>query len=145
MSGRGLRAVLNLSEVALGDDLVLRYCGIRTLDLERSLKFYSELLGLKVKRQGKMNHGGRWVLLEDGRSHQRLELNWYPEDSPFATLPYQPGDGLDHIGFKVKDPPALFRKLVAKGATPALLPEDKNGVKGIYYLKDPDGNWIELF
>ena len=42
-------------------------------------------------------------------------------------------------------PASTFKKLVAKGATPALVPSNKNGVKGIYYLKDPDGNWIEFF
>jgi lactoylglutathione lyase len=125
-------------------NVVLRYFGIRVSDLERSLRFYTELLGLKQVRGGTMYHGGKWVLLEDPRSHQRLELNWYPRDSPFAT-PYDSGEGLDHIGFKVEDAKSTYKKLVAKGATPALAPSDKNGVRGIYYLKDPDGNWIEFF
>lgn len=124
--------------------MVLRYFGIRVTELERSIKFYTELLGLKKLREGKMHHGGKWTLLEDPRSHQRLELNWYPGDSPFAT-PYEPGEGLDHIGFKVKDPASTFRRLVAKGASPALAPNDTNGVNGVWYLKDPDGNWIEFF
>ena len=125
--------------------MVLRYFGIRVTDLGRSVNFYTELLGLRKLRQGKMYHGGKWVLLEDPRSHQRLELNWYPNDSPYATTPYEPRDALDHIGFKVQDPALSFKRLVAKGATPALAPDDKNGVKGIYYLKDPDGNWVEFF
>jgi len=124
--------------------MVLRYFGIRVSNLEKSLKFYTELLGLKKVRGGTMRHGGKWILLEDPRSHQRLELNWYPDDSPYAT-PYTPGDGLDHIGFKVHDPASIFKKLIGKGAVPALTPTDKNGVSGIYYLKDPDGNWIEFF
>jgi catechol 2,3-dioxygenase-like lactoylglutathione lyase family enzyme len=124
--------------------MVLRYFGIRVSDLENSVKFYTELLGLRKLRQGKMHHGGKWVLLEDSRSHQRLELNWYPDGSPFATA-YVPGEGLDHIGFKVQNPALAFKRLVAKGAVPALIPSDKEGVNGIYYLKDPDGNWIEFF
>jgi catechol 2,3-dioxygenase-like lactoylglutathione lyase family enzyme len=124
--------------------MVLRYFGIRVTELEKSTKFYTELLGLRKLREGKMHHGGKWILLEDPRSHQRLELNWYPEDSPFAT-PYEPGEGLDHIGFKVNDPVSTFRRLVAKGVAPALAPNDTNGVKGVYYLKDPDGNWVEFF
>ncbi|HXQ92072.1 MAG TPA: VOC family protein [Nitrososphaerales archaeon] len=124
--------------------MVLRYFGIRVTDLDRSVKFYTELLGLRKMRGGKMSHGGKWVLLEDPRSHQRLELNWYPNNSPFAT-PFETGEGLDHIGFKVQDPSSEFKRVRAKGAVPALVPKDKNGVKGIYYLKDPDGNWIEFF
>ena len=122
----------------------LRYFGIRVTDLERSLRFYVELLGLKEKRRGIMYHGGKWVLLEDTRTHQRLELNWYPANSPYATK-YVPGDGLDHIGFTVKDPSATYRKLLLAGAQSALSPDDKNGVRGVYYIKDPDGNWIEFF
>lgn len=124
--------------------MVLRYFGIRVTNLEQSLKFYVGLLGLKKLRQGKMSHGGEWVLLEDPRSHQRLELNWYPPDSAFATE-YVPGEGLDHIGFKVKNPALTVGNLIAKGAVSALAPTDKNGVKGNYYLKDPDGNWSEFF
>jgi len=124
--------------------MVLRYFGIRVSSLERSIVFYTELLGLKKRRGGTMRHGGKWVLLEDPRSHQRLELNWYPKDSPYST-PYEPGEGLDHIGFKVKDPASTFKQLVAKGAAKALAPDDNNGVKGIYYVKDPDGNWVEFF
>lgn len=123
---------------------MLRYFGIRVSNLEKSFKFYTELLGLKSLRRGTMRHGGKWVLLEDERSHQRLELNWYPNDSPYAT-PYVPGERLNHIGFKVQRPASIFKKLVAKGAVAALTPADRNGVSGIYYLKDPDGNWIEFF
>jgi catechol 2,3-dioxygenase-like lactoylglutathione lyase family enzyme len=124
--------------------MVLRYFGIRVVNLEESIKFYVELLGLRKKREGTMHHEGKWVLLEDPRSRQRLELNWYPKTSPYATK-YKPGEELDHIGFKVQDAASTYKKLVSKGATPALVPEDKNGVKGIYYLKDPNGIWIEFF
>lgn len=122
----------------------LRYFGIRVTQLDRSLKFYTKQLGLKEKRRGTMSHGGTWVLLEDPRTHQRLELNWYPPGSPFAT-PYEPGEGLDHICFTSTNPSAMVKKLIAGGTKPALMPEDKNGVNRIYYLKDPDGNWIEIF
>jgi len=112
--------------------------------MERSLKFYTALLGLKKVRRGTMRHGGKWILLQDPRSHQRLELNWYPDNSPYAA-PYVPGEGLDHLGFKVQNAGSTYKKLIAKGASPALAPADKDGVKGLYYLKDPDGNWIEFF
>lgn len=122
----------------------LRYFGIRVTDLEKSLKFYAGLLGLEEKRRGRMHHGGVWVLLRDRRTHQRLELNWYPPSSPYATR-YIPGEGLDHIGFTVRDPAATYRRLVSAGAEPALAPGDKDGVRGVYYVKDPDGNWVEFF
>jgi lactoylglutathione lyase len=122
----------------------LRYFGIRVTDLDRSLRFYTELLGLKRVGGGRMAHGGRYVVVQDPRSRQRLELNWYPPSHPFAT-PYRPGDGLDHIGFRVPDPAATYRKLRAKGVKSALAPTDRHGMRGVYYLLDPDGNWIEFF
>lgn len=124
--------------------MVLRYFGIRVKNLEVSIDFYTRLLGLKIIRRGRMYHGGKWVLLEDPRSHQRIELNWYQSDSPYATK-YKLGEELDHIGFKVQDAASTYKKLVAKGVKPALVPGKKNAVKGIYYLKDPNGIWIEFF
>ena len=124
--------------------MVLRYFGIRVTKLERSVEFYTSLLDLRVVRQGKMLQGGKWILMQDPRSHQRLELNWYPAKSSFAA-PYVPGEGLDHIGFKVKNPAAAFKRLIARGARSALVPTDRTGVRGIYYVKDPDGNWLEFF
>ena len=124
--------------------MVLRYFGIRVKNLENSIEFYTKLLGLKVLRKGRMYHGGKWVLLVDPRSHQRLELNWYPADSPYATK-YKLGEELDHIGFRVQDAASTYKKLIASGVKPALVPEQKNGVKGVYYLKDPNGIWIEFF
>ncbi len=122
----------------------LRYFGIRVTDLGRSVEFYTKGLGLKRAYGGTMRHGGKYVLLQDPRTRQRLELNWYPPGSPYAT-PYVPGDGLDHIGFHVSDPARAHRRLVEQGATSALVPRDRDGVKGIYYATDPDGNWIEFY
>jgi len=122
----------------------LRYAGIRVRDIDRSVAFYTRRLGLKEQGRGRATHGGVWVLLVVPRTRQRLELNWYPPTSPFATR-YVPGDGLDHLGFRVPDAAKVARRLARAGVRPALLPTDPNGMRGIYYFLDPDGNWIELF
>jgi lactoylglutathione lyase len=125
----------------------LRYFGIRVTDLNRSVKFYTDLLGLKETSRGSMSEygGGRgdWVLLKDETSGQRLELNAYPEGSRWHA-PYEPGEGLDHIGFVVDDVPAAYEKLVASGAGPTDIdPVSTEGHQA--FVIDPDGNWIELF
>jgi lactoylglutathione lyase len=123
----------------------LQYLGIRVTNLDRSLKFYTLLLGLKEKRRGDNteNGGGIWVLLEDPASNQKLELNWYPNESSFSTE-YSPGEGLDHIGFIVDDVEETFEQLVSKGATPTEINPSKT--KGwAAFVEDPDGNWIEIF
>jgi lactoylglutathione lyase len=125
--------------------LHLKYFGIRVTNLERSLNFYIDLLGLKEVKRGDCyeRKAGIWVLLRDEESHQELELNWYPEGSPYNTE-YSPGEGLDHIGFVVEDVEAKYNALVAMGAGPTQV--DPASTEGwAAYVKDPDGNWIELF
>ncbi len=123
----------------------LEYFGIRVRDLDRSLKFYSEALGLKEVKRGTQYEagGGIWVLLKDAESNQQLELNWYPANSPFAS-PYIAGEGLDHIGFIVENVRATYEELLAKGAEPTELNPSRTG-GWLAYVKDPDGNWVEIF
>ncbi len=123
--------------------MTLRYAGIRVTDLDRSIRFYTEGLGLAVVHRGTMSHGGVFVSLEDPASHEHLELNWYPPGSPYHTA-YAPGEGLDHLGFEVDDARARLRDLVALGATVAAEPWVEEGRYWIGFAKDPDGLWVEL-
>ena len=125
--------------------MYMSYSGIRVQNLERSLKFYTESFGLKeVARGDHRKYGaGLYVLLRDPRSGQKLELNWYPEGSAHAT-PYTPGEGLDHLAFVVDDVKTAYRELLAKGAEPTDLDPARSG-GWLAYLKDPDGNWIEIY
>jgi catechol 2,3-dioxygenase-like lactoylglutathione lyase family enzyme len=84
--------------------MILGYAGIRVQELDRSVAFYTKGAGLEELRRGAMAHGGVWVLLGDPSSAQRLELNWYPPGSEFAS-PYSPREGRNHLGFRVADPP----------------------------------------
>ncbi|MGC2034269.1 MAG: VOC family protein [Thermoplasmata archaeon] len=128
----------------------LQYVGIRVSNLERSLRFYTEVLGLREKIRGDNRSEGRgiWVGLEDPRSRVDLELNWYPRSSPFAT-PFRTGDALDHIGFRLgavsrKKLEAEYRRLLDRGARPTRIrPADTDGWMAC--VRDPDGNWIEIF
>jgi len=99
--------------------MYLSYCGIRVTDLERSLKFYTGMFGLKeVARGDRTKHGaGVYVLLRDPKSHQKLELNWYPEGSRYG-VPFVAGEGLDHLAFKVDDATKTFEMLVSRGVEP---------------------------
>ena len=124
--------------------MYLSYCGIRVKDLDRSLKFYTELFGLKeVARGDHRKYGaGLYVLLRDRKSGQKLELNWYPVDSVYAVQ-YLPGEGLDHIAFVVDNLQATYNELLAKGVEPTNVDPSKTS-GWVAYVKDPDGIWIEL-
>ena len=118
------------------------YTGIRVRDLDRSIRFYRQVLGMRVTRRGAMSHGGLWVELKSAGSHQRLELNWYPPESRFHTT-YRRGEELDHLAFRVKDVAGTFRDLVARGAHPEVDPF-REGRYEFAFVSDPDGIWIEL-
>lgn len=121
----------------------LIYFGIRVRNMQRSLKFYTKVLGMKVIHKGKMRHGGVFVHLKRPGSAQRLELNYYPPKNRFYEK-YQPGTEMDHIGFWAEDVDRTYTKLISKGAKRAAAPFS-NGRERLAYVKDPDGIWIEFF
>ena len=121
----------------------LVYFGIRVRNLNRSLKFYTKILGMRVIHRGKMAHGGIFVHLKRPGSTQRLELNYYPSRNRFYEK-YKPGTEMDHIGFWAEDVDRIYAKLVSKGVRKAV-PPFSNGRERLAYLKDPDGIWIEFF
>jgi len=122
--------------------MFLDYAGIRVTQMARSVRFFTKGLGLKEIGRGKMEHGGVWVLLEDPISHQLLELNWYPKGSKYAT-PFTGGEGLDHLGVRVRSIEAAARQLKAAGAKKV---EEirRRGKVALAYYEGPDGVWIEL-
>ena len=122
--------------------MYLDYTGIRVTNLAKALRFYTKTLGLVEKHRGKMPHGGVWVLLEDRTSHQHLELNWYPKGSKYAT-PFAPGEGLDHIGFRVGNVETVGRRLRKAGAK-KVTEIRWQGRVALAYFEGPDGVWIEL-
>ncbi|MCI4339051.1 MAG: VOC family protein [Thermoplasmata archaeon] len=121
----------------------ITYAGIRVTDLDRSLRFYLEGLGLRERGRGQMSHGGTFVGLEDPESHFQLELNVYPRDSPYGT-PYAVGEGLDHLGLDVVDARALIERLRRMGARVVVEPWLEAGKYWIGFVEDPDGIWIEI-
>ncbi len=118
---------------------MLEYTGIRVRDLDRSLRFYTEGLGLRAGPKGRMAAGGIWQELHDPDSGAVLELNYYPGEPQ-----YREGDELDHLGFQVVDLDASIQHLTALGARVRIRPFLDAGTR-LAFLSDPDGVWIELY
>lgn len=126
----------------------LSYVGLRVTDLDRSVRFYTEIFGLKEVARGDNTSTGKgpYVLLRDGFTGQKLELNYYAPGSRFAT-PFEAGEGLDHISFRVEDLNEFVARLRQSGVKDA--PGSPNHVlpngHRVAYVQDPDGNWIEIY
>jgi len=122
----------------------LVYVGIQVRDMDRSISFYRDVLGMQVvRRQHVPETGGEWAELRSIGSKQMLELNWYPNASRFFAGPYRNGDELDHIAFECEDVERAYRELLEKGARPGH-PPFAEGNSWLAYVEDPDGIWIEL-
>jgi len=81
--------------------------------------------------------GGHVAWLRTSGSKQILELNWYP-----AKYKYGGRSGLDHLAFEVKDASEEYAKLQRKRI--GAISPFKEGKWLLAYVKDPDGNWIEI-
>lgn len=123
----------------------LEYFGIQVRDMDRSLQFYCDVLGMQLVRRRRVPEtGGEWAELRSQGSEQMLELNWYPEGSTYFKGPYRNGDELDHIAFECEDVERAYHELLGKGARSAH-PPFREGQTLLAYVQDPDGIWIELF
>jgi len=117
---------------------------VRISDIDASLHFYCDLLGLKEVRR-KENEKGRFTLIflaapEDTDSSEavqapELELtyNWDPEE-------YQGGRNFGHLAYRVDDIYALCQKFMDAGVTINRPPRDGH----MAFVKSPDGISFEL-
>ena len=106
------------------------------LDLERSLAFYREALGLVLVREKEAADGSfKLVYLGDGVSDFTLELTWLRDRSE----PYDLGDEEFHLAFHTDDFDAAHEKHAAMGCICF-----ENPGMGIYFIQDPDDYWIEI-
>ena len=104
------------------------------LDLEKSLRFYDEALGLKEKRRMD-TPGFTLVFLGDGVGEFELELTYLTD----RTEPYDLGEGEFHLAFETKDLAAAHAKHEAMGCICF-----ENHDLGVYFIEDPDGYWLEI-
>ena len=106
------------------------------LDLERTLKFYDQALGLKPVREKTAADGSfKLVYLGDGESDFTLELTWLRD----REAPYDLGEDEFHLAFTVADMEAAHARHEALGCICF-----ENPAMGIYFIEDPDGYWLEI-
>jgi catechol 2,3-dioxygenase len=113
---------------------------LKVADVNRSLKFYHELLGFQIMQW----YGTDAVFISAGGYHHHIGLNtWYSKDAPPAP---QRSAGLFHTAILYptrKDLAFILNRLI-KAEYPLTGMSD-HGVSEALYMDDPDGNGVELY
>lgn len=105
-------------------------------DLDASMKFYEDALGLKLVRTKKAEDGS-FILnyLGDGITSFQLELTWLRN----WDRSYNLGDNEFHLAFHVDDYKETYTHHKEMGCICFENPD-----MGIYFISDPDGYWLEI-
>lgn len=113
---------------------------LRVADLERSIRFYQDVLGFDLMQR----YGDQAAFLSVDGYHHQLGLNTW--QSAGGTPPPRGHTGLYHAAYLYPTRAALgsaVARVVAAGIT--LDGAAHHGVSDAVYLSDPDGNGIELY
>jgi catechol 2,3-dioxygenase-like lactoylglutathione lyase family enzyme len=136
----------------------IHHVAISTGDLERSLRFYRDLLGFEEAQRfgwqagmaiadritGLKDSAAKSVMLRAGNAY--VELFEYQSPSPKAGDPERPvcDHGITHLCLDVTDIETLYARLVAAGMRFHCPPQDAGSGIHTTYGRDPDGNVVEI-
>lgn len=105
-------------------------------DLDKSIKFYNEALGLKEVRRKNADDGSFIIVyMANENSDFELELTWLRD----MDRPYNLGDCEFHLAFRTDDFDAVYKLHKEMGCICY-----ENPSMGIYFITDPDGYWLEI-
>jgi lactoylglutathione lyase len=117
------------------------HTSITVRDMEESLRFYTEILGLEFERRRKIpeNHA-EIAFVKDPATGARVELTFWEGKDQF-----EPGEQLDHLAFAVENMDAFLdrarRAEVRVAKEPYTL---QGGTNRLAFILDPNDVWIEL-
>jgi lactoylglutathione lyase len=112
------------------------HTNINVFDLDKSIKFYEQALGLKEKRRYNQAEG-KFILvyMTDETSDIEIELTWLRD----RDKPYDLGDNEIHLAFRVDDFEGFYKRHKEMDCICY-----ENIAMGLYFISDPDGYWLEI-
>lgn len=116
--------------------ITFNHFNFNVLNLEKSLQFYKEALGLTPVREKSAEDGSfKLVYLGDGKTDFTLELTYLTN----RKEPYNLGECEFHLAFYTDEYEACYEKHKKMGVICF-----ENPTMGIYFISDPDGYWLEI-
>src|SRR3954462_4258273 len=130
----------NLNSRPLHPKVGIGHVHLKVADLDRALHFYRDVLGFELTQR----FGTQAAFLSAGGYHHHIGLNtWHSKGAPPAP---ERAAGLYHLAILYPTRAALadaLRRLIAAGVP--LDGASDHGVSEALYLRDPDGNGVELY
>src|SRR5947208_11248345 len=111
----------------------------RVNDLEKTIKFYKDVLGLEELRRHKSPRGSELAFLKAPESEELIELCYFPASGPVKVQP-----DLTHLAFEVQSLEAFDKHLEKLGLKYSDGPHVKPDGGGIAFIDAPEGYEIEL-
>ena len=111
----------------------------RVHDLEKTVAFYKDVLGLKETRRHTSGRGSQLVFLKAPESEEEIELCKFDDSGPVIV-----GPDLTHLAFEVDDLEKFAREAAAKGYPLSDGPHKASGGSIIAFIDAPEGYEIEL-
>src|SRR6266496_3162731 len=111
----------------------------RLNDLERTVKFYKEVLGLQELRRHKSPRGSELVFMKAPESEELIELCHFPNSGPVQVQP-----DLTHLAFEVESLEEFGKHLAQHGLKFSDGPTMKDDGGGFAFIDAPEGYEIEL-
>ena len=110
----------------------------RVSDLEKTISFYKDVLGLEEVRRQTSGRGSQLVFLKAPDSDVEIEICKFDESGPVVV-----GPDLTHLAFEVEDLDGFAKKAAAKGHPLSDGPHS-TGSGRIAFIDAPEGYEIEL-
>lgn len=120
----------------------LDHCCLNVRDIEASIDFYQQHFGMKLLSRKEIPENNAEIAFvgyeQDG---MKLELTEWRE---WGEEDFSEGSHFDHVAITCPDVQGLFRQLTNAGVEPAREPFELSTGSHIAFVKDVDGNWVEL-
>jgi lactoylglutathione lyase len=117
----------------------LNHTRYRVSDLERTIRFYKDVLGLAEVRRSKSPRGSELVFLKAPQSEELIEICCFPNSGPVQVQP-----DLTHLAFEVASLEDFGGHLASLGLKFSDGPTLRPGGGGFAFIDAPEGYEIEL-